>query len=239
MRRELLLGVVAALALAMVGCETKTTVLPADQEAPGLSTAGTGSAFGAPDVAILNLGVQAEAATVGQARDQASQAMQAIRDDLTNRGVADEDIQTSRFSVQPRYDSGPDRPSAIIGYTVENILTVKIREIDDTGAIIDGAVEAGGDLTRIDSLSFTIDDPTDLENQARTEAVAEARAKAETLADAAGVTLGEPRSIAESGGPRPIFAEGALDAAQEFDETIIETGELEVQVEVQIVWGIE
>jgi uncharacterized protein YggE len=234
----LLMGT-AVLALGLAGCETKTTVLPPDQEAPGLTATGTGSAFGEPDVAVLNLGVQADAATVSAARDQAAQAMQAIKDDLSGRGVDDKDMQTSRFSIQPRYEDGPDQRMVIVGYTVDNILTVKIRKIDDTGAIIDGAVAAGGNLTRVDSLSFTIDDPTELENQARTEAVAKARAKAETLAEAAGVTLGEPRTISESGGPTPIVAEGAADVAQARPETPIELGELEVQISVQVVWGIE
>jgi uncharacterized protein YggE len=178
---------------------------------------------------------------VGEARSQAAEAMEATLAALKDGGVAEEDIQTSRFSVQPRYDYR-DREEELIGFVVTNLVTAKIRNIDDTGDLIDAAVEAGGDLARVHDLRFTIDDPSALEDEARQEAVAEARHKAETLAEAAGVDLGPVRSISESGGVLPDFYGYGAAELQDFDEAVrtsIEPGELEVVKQVQIVYGLE
>jgi uncharacterized protein YggE len=125
---------------------------------------------------------------------------------------------------------------------VNNVATAKIRSIDDTGTLIDNALEAGGNNARIDSLQFTIDDPTPLEDEARRMAVAEARAKAETLADEAGTELGDVRALTEGAEVMPIdFDEQALaaDFAQESDgSTPIALGEMEVIVNVQVVYEL-
>lgn len=243
--RSKTIGLLVALSLGLLalGCTTNntTTVLPPDQQPPGIAVSGAGSAFGEPDIAVLSLGVEAEATGVAEARSQAAEAMNAMLDALKEGGVASEDIQTTRFSVQPRYDF-TDHRQILVGFTVNNMVTAKIRNIDDTGDLIDAAIEAGGDLARINNLRFTIDDPSALEDEARLEAMAEARNKAETLAQAAGVALGAPRSISEGGGPVPIQFDGAAFsrlAADEAGGTSIELGELEVRVNVQVVYGLE
>lgn len=231
---------VAALALLALGCANDTTVLPPTQQ-PGISVSGSGSAFGEPDVAVLSLGVEAEAASVSEARSQAAESMEAMLAALRAGGVDDEDIQTTRFSVQPRFDFRDGR-QVLRGFVVNNLVTAKIREIDSVGELIDAAVDAGGDLARVNNLQFTIDDPSELEDQARVEAMEDARNKAETLAEAAGVDLGPPRSISESGGARPIAldrAAFALPAGEPLVDTPIEVGELEVRVQVQVVYGLE
>jgi len=229
----------AALGLLAFAC-TETTVLPPDQEAPGISVSGSGSVFGEPDVAVLSLGVQAQAESVGEARSQAAGRMDAMLKALKDGGVADDDIQTARFSVQPVYDYIEGR-TVLRGFSVDNIVTAKIRTIDDTGELIDAALAAGGDLSRVDNLQFTIDNPDALEDQAREKAMADAKRKAETLAEAAGVSLGPPRSISEGGGPVPIPFSGEEYAALAKDEarTPIELGELEVRVDVQVVYQLE
>jgi len=230
---------IAALGLLAFACTNETTVLPPSQELPGVTVSGSGSAFGEPDVAELSLGVEAEAAGVSEARSRAAEAMEAMLTALKDGGVADEDIQTTRFSVQPRFDYIDGRQE-LRGFVVTNIVIAKIREIDDTGGLIDSALEAGGDLARVDNLRFTIDDPSALEEQARQEAMAEARRKAETLAQAAGVELGPPRSISESGGPQPVpFELRSVPGAGELAATPIEVGELEVRVQVQVVYALE
>ena len=229
--------VVGLLALAC----TETTVLPSDRESnPGISVSGIGSVFGEPDVAILTLGVEAQADSVGEARAKAAEAMDAMLTVLKDGGVEDSDIQTSRFSVEPRYNFR-DGEQELIGFFVNNLVTVKIRDIDETGTLIDDVVEAGGDLTRVQNLRFTIDDPEELQQEARRLAMENAKSKAETLADAGGVDLGAPRSISESGGARALTfradafaAEFAADAS-----TPIEVGELEVQIQVQVVYGLD
>lgn len=229
--------VVGLLALAC----TETTVLPSDRESnPGISVSGTGSVFGEPDVAILTLGVEAQADSVGEARAMAAEAMDAMLTVLKDGGVEDSDIQTSRFSVEPRYNFR-DGEQELIGFFVNNLVTVKIRDIDETGTLIDDVVEAGGDLTRVQNLRFTIDDPEELQQEARRLAMENAKSKAETLAEAAGVDLGAPRSISESGGARALTFRADVFAADEATgaSTSIEAGELEVQIQVQVVYGLD
>ena len=231
--------VVVVAGLLALACTETTVLSPGSEGTTGINVSGTGSVFGEPDVAVLTLGVEAQADSVGEARAQAAEAMDAIMSALRDGGVDDDDIQTSRFSVQPRYDFRAGEQE-LIGFFVDNIVTVKIRNIDDTGDLIDAAVDAGGDLTRVDNLRFTIDDPAELQDEARRLAMDDAKSKAETLAEAAGVDLGAPRSISESGGARTITFEAARLAADEaFASTPISVGELEVQISVQVLYGLD
>lgn len=228
-------------ALFALGCSETTVLPPGSEGTAGISVSGTGSVFGQPDVAVLTVGVEAQAESVGAARDQAAGAMDAVLAALRDGGVEDDDIQTTRFSVQPRY-TFQDGDQQLIGFFVDNIVTAKIRNIDDTGDLIDAAVAAGGDLARIEDLRFTIDDPAALEDEARRLAMEDAGSRAETLADAGGVALGQPRSISESGGAVPIPFE-ALRADAAFQEgaadTPISVGELEVVINVQVLYDLE
>ncbi|MCI0777568.1 MAG: SIMPL domain-containing protein, partial [Chloroflexi bacterium] len=187
------LGLIALLAVGLLALAcTETTLLQSDRDqSPGISVSGTGSVFGEPDVAILTLGVEAQADSVGEARAEAAEAMDAMVTVLKDSGVEDSDIQTSRFSVEPRYNFR-DGEQELIGFFVNNLVTVKIRDIDETGTLIDDVVEAGGDLTRVQNLRFTIDDLEELQQEARRLAMENAKSKAETLADAGGVDLGAP-----------------------------------------------
>ncbi len=233
---------IVALGLLALGCTETTTVLQSGQDPAGITVSGSGSAFGEPDVAVLTLGVEAEAPTVAEARNEAAEAMDATLQALKDGGVEENDIQTTRFSINPQYDYRGNGPPKLTGFFVENLVTVKIREIDDTGDLIDAAATAGGDLIRIQNLRFTIDDPSALEDEARLAAMEEAKSKGETLAAAAGVSLGAPRAISESGGVSPItFREDAFFALPAAGDiaTSIETGELEVRVQVQVVYGLE
>lgn len=230
----------AALGIAALGCTTETTVVTPDQQSPGVTVSGTGSVFGEPDVAVLSLGVSAQAQSVGEARTQAAGAMNAMLDALKQGGIAEKDIQTARLSVQPMYDY-IDGKQVLRGFSVDNTVIAKLRSIDDTGTVIDAALAAGGNLARIDSLQFTIDDPTSLEDQARTKAMADAGRKAGTLAEAGGVKLGNPRSISEGGGVQPVpFAGAELAAVHgEAAQTPIQLGELEVRIDVQVAYELK
>ncbi|MDZ4278560.1 MAG: SIMPL domain-containing protein [Dehalococcoidia bacterium] len=235
-----LLATVMVFAALAFACTTETRVLPAEQQARGVTVSGSGSVFGEPDVAVLTLGVQAEANTVGEARAQAAEAMEGVINALKDGGVAEEDIQTTRFSVQPRFEFIDERQE-LQGFTVDNIVTAKIRNIDDAGDLLDAALEAAGDRGRVENLQFIIDDPSALEQEARQQAMEEARQKAETLAEAGGVDLGTPLSISESTAAPPIVFQGAGAAELAQDEearTPIEPGELEVQVQVQVVYEL-
>jgi uncharacterized protein YggE len=229
---------IVALAFLALGCTDETTLVQSDQQPAGISVTGTGTASGEPDIAILTMGVESQQDTVAEARSTAAESMNGVIDAVKEAGVAEEDIQTTRFSVQPVYDFSNNRQT-LTGFIVSNIVTAKIRDIDSTGDVIDAAVEAGGNLARVENLSFTIDDPSTLEEQARVDAMAEARSRAETLADAGGVDLGDPISISESGGVVPVDFAGERAAAQAADDfTPILTGELDVSVTVQVVYAL-
>ena len=234
--RYILLSFCLALAVTLIACEKDTIIVGPTAE--GIQVTGTGSAFGSPDIAILSLGVVAEEKTVDKAQDSAASAMQQVIDSLETNGVAESDIQTSQFNIRPVYDYN-DSQRTLRGYEVSNIVTVKVRAMDDTGQIIDDVVTAGGKWTQINSIRFDIDDPKDLKEQAREAAMTDARARAETLAELGGVTLGKPVSISESMGNGPIYRyESGLTASADA-ATPIEPGELEITVTVSVIYEIE
>jgi uncharacterized protein YggE len=242
--RYLILPVLGLAALLAVACEGGDTVIQnTSQGASGVTATGTGRVFGEPDVAIISVGVNVQRDTVEQARNDAAAAQEAVVQSLRDNGVAEEDIQTVQFSVYPQYDySDRTQPQGeIIGYVVSNVVQAKVRDLDTTGAAIDDATTAGGNDAVVQGVSFTIDDPSELREQARRMAVEQAQQQAEQLADAAGVGLGDLISISESGGFIPFeFGRGgvATDAAQQA-ETPIEPGQVEVNITVNLQYELE
>jgi len=212
------------------------------QQQVGLWVTGEGKTMATPDVALLSLGIEAEAKTVAQAQRDAVEAMDGVMEALKANGVAEKDIQTQRFSIYPvRKWIEDEQREIIIGYRVTNIVVAKIRQMDKAGPIIDAVAEAGGDLTRIDNIGFTVDDPTSYYKEARAKAIADAIAKAKQMADAADVTLGKLLYISEgSQYVQPVEvrdsflkAVGAAPAP-----TSISPGELKISVTVQMVYVI-
>ena len=240
----LALGLGLTLVLAVVGlaaCSPNTTaeVINLTNQQEGIWVTGQGKVTVAPDVATLQLGIEAQAATVAEAQAQASQVMDRVMTALTKNSVAKKDIQTRYFNITKitRWDD-KNQQEVIIGYRVTNIVTAKIRTIDKAGAIIDAVAGAGGDLTRIDSISFSVDDPTAYYGQAREKAMADAKAKAEQMAKLGGVTLGKPIYISESSyfpSPTPIRL---ADQGTPSVETPISPGETDITISVQVVYAI-
>ena len=196
MRRKYLLAIGLALTLALVGlvgCTsegTKGIELPSElginvnSQQEGIWVNGHGEVNAAPDIAILQLGVSAQRASVAEAQAEAATSMDKVMAALKEGGVADKDIQTQYFSIQQvtRWDQDKQQ-EIVVGYRVSNMVMAKIRDIAKTGSIIDAVAEAGGDFTRIDNISFSIDDPSAYRIEARDKAVADARAKGEQLAN--------------------------------------------------------
>jgi len=213
------------------------------QQNTGIWVTGEGKVSAVPDVAILSLGVEAQAATVAEAQQQAAEAMEAVKEELDKSGVAEKDIKTQHFSIYPvrRWDRDKDE-EILVGYRVTNTVTAKIKKVDEAGIIIDAVTKAGGDYIRINGISFTIDDPTDYYDEAREKAIADAKAKAEQLADLADVKLGKPIYINESGGyipvPRAYIAVEEAPAAPA-PTTPISPGEIEISLTVQVVFDIK
>ncbi len=241
MKKRWLLVVSLALVLITVGlfgCRQAVSTTSSQQE--GIWVTGQGKVTTVPDIASLSLGIEAQAETVAEAMTQATAAMNKVMDTLTDNGVAEKDIQTHYFNIRKitRWDRDKEE-EVVIGYRVTNIVTAKIRDIDKAGSIIDAVVKAGGDLTRVDSISFSVDDPSAYHEEARAKAIADAKSKAEQLAELAEVILGKPTYISEGGiqtpTPRVMAEEMVLKAAA---ATPITPGEMEISLTVQIVYAI-
>ena len=215
----------------------------------GIWVSGTGTVAVAPDLAVLTVGVEARASNVQEALDDAAAAMTAIVATLEAEGVESQDIQTRSFSINPEYnwrertddEGGRYSERVLTGYTVNNRATVRLHDLERVGEMVDLVARAGGDLTRIEGVSFTVQDPEPHRAEAREAAVEQARAKAEQFARDAGVTLGRIVVISEGGGvpaPQP-FAEVAAFRLDAGATTPISEGELEIKATVQMVFAIQ
>jgi uncharacterized protein YggE len=217
-------------------------VITSGQQQVGLWVNGEGKSKATPDVVLLSLGIEAESKTVARAQQDAAQAMDAVMKALKTNGVADKDIQTQRFSIQPVTQWNEDRQRQIItGYRVTNVVIAKIRKIDSAGSVIDAVAEAGGNLTRIDNIGFSIEDPTPYYNEARAKAVEDAMAKAKQMASSADIRLGKLIYMSESTPyvPPVVIRDYAVKAEAAAPTTPISPGELEIQVSVQMVYEIQ
>lgn len=211
-------------------------------EAPRtLSVSGEGQAYGTPDLAMMQFGVVAEGKTAGEAMEANAEAMTAVRNRLRELGIAARDMQTSNFSLNPVYapynrNSSTSDERKIVGYSVNNSLSVRLRDIDKVGATIDAAVSAGAN--NLGGLQFGFQDQTELEEEAKRAAVREARKTAEIVADEAGVTLGRVMTLSVSGysRPRPV-AMARMEAADSV--TPIEAGESSLSANVSVTFEIK
>jgi uncharacterized protein YggE len=239
--------IVALTVVGLVGCTTEGTDvdelkgLNINTQQGGIWVTGMGEVSAVPDIVNLRVGIEAQETSVAQAQAEATDAMDEVMAALLASGLADKDIQTQYFSIQrvTRWDSDTQQ-EVVVGYRVTNMVTAKIRDVDETGNIIDAVAEAGGDFIRIDSINFSIDDPSGYYDEVREEAVADAEEKAERLAELAGVTLGKPTYISESGLAAPTIQRyfGFEEAVSVAKETPISLGELEISLTVQIAYAI-
>lgn len=219
---------------------------PAAPTNPGLiSIEGVGEVTALPDTAIVNSGVTSQAATAREALDANTAAMSQLIETLKAAGIEARDIQTSNFSVNPNYvysqevdASGYSLPPRINGYIVSNSVTIKVRNLESLGAVLDQSVTVGANT--INGIGFSVADPAKLYEEARKQAFADARAKAELYAGAAGVSLGAIRSISESQGysnPQPYMMREAamMDAAAPVP---VQAGEMSFSINVSVTWEL-
>lgn len=212
---------------------------------PRITVSGEGSVSLPPDMAVLVLTVTREAPTARQALDANTKAMKEVLAAMRAEGIADKDLQTANFSIQPKYtyppriSSNKSEAPRIVGYTVRNSLSVRVRKISAVGAILDRAVTLG--VNEGGNILFTNDDPSDAITQARVEAMQEAMAKARTLAGAAGVEVGRVLEISEhSQRPRPMpMARAEMAMAASADAVPVATGENTYKVTVNLSVAIE
>jgi len=237
--RWLILFLVVVLAFGAAGCAQGYNVSVTPQQQTGIWVTGQGEVMAVPDIAELRLGVEVQADTVAEAQTQASAAMDKVQQALEDNGVAEKDIQTQRYSIYPvtKWISDKDEQE-IVGYRVTNIVVAKIRDVDEAGAIIDAVAEAGGDSTRIQAISFDVDDKTTYYEQARAKAVEDANNKATQLAELADVGLGKATYISEGAAYLPVRADSYDVYPEVGGTTPISPGELKITVQVQMIYQI-
>ena len=164
----------------------------------GISVTGTGNVVVQADFMVLTIGVETLAKKVVDARNEAARAMANIVSTLETFHIPDKDMKTLLFNIAPKYEY-IDHSTVMVGYTVNNQISVKIRESDELGSIIDAATQAGGDITRVHSIKFFVDDTTLLETKARSIAISNMLQKAQQFANLTGVSLGKPIYLREGG----------------------------------------
>lgn len=202
----------------------------------GIEVTGVGNVTTAPDVARVTLGVSVRDDSVTAASSRARDLAAAVIDALLADGVDRPDITTVSYSVFADHDH-PKGRERLLGYRVNNELVVSIRDLSAVGAIIDHAVEAGGDATTVNRLSFEIEDEQEARDRAREAAWADAMGRAEHLATLSGHSLGAAVSIVESAGgaPSPRLAAAPLAA----ESTPIESGSATVSIRLQVRFALE
>jgi uncharacterized protein YggE len=234
----LLLSVVVGMALS--ACTTPVTVNTAPQPNT-IAVTGNGIAYGQPDMAAVIIGAETRDVDPAKAVDDNTAKMNAIISALKELGIEEKDIQTSNFSVNAQQDyDQTGQPKGTFTYVVNNSLTVTLRDLTKVGQALGKAVGAGANS--INGVSFSVNDPAALEAQARDKAMADAKARAEQLAKAAGVTLGAPVSISEfTSGPIPYEAKGfaAADAAGGGAPVPVSNGQIQVNLQVNVTYLIK
>ena len=210
-----------------------------------ISIAGHGEVTAAPDMAVVSSGVTTQGATAREALDANTAAMTDLIALLKEAGIEARDIQTSGFSVNPNYvysdardANGFTLPPKIEGYQVNNSVNVKVRALDSLGTILDQSVSVGANT--VNSVTFSVADPSDLYNKAREAAFADAAAKAKLYAAAAGSALDEIVSISEGQGlndpqPSPMYARAEL---KDSASVPVEAGELSFAINVNVEWEL-
>lgn len=202
-----------------------------------LTMTGQGEVRSAPDQVSVSAGVTSSAATAAAALAANTARMKTVFAALAKLGVPDKNIQTSNFSISPQYSNGANNETPrLTGYQVNNQVRVLLTDVTRLGTALDALVGAGAN--QMNGIDFSIGDPKPLLAQARADAVADARARAETYAKAAGVQLGAVQSITEGGNvvepPRPLYRMVAMAAAP----VPVAAGEESVSASVTIVWEI-
>jgi uncharacterized protein YggE len=197
-----------------------------------------------PDMAIVTVGVATQGTTAAQALAANNERMSALFKAISGLGIEDKDVQTSNFSVTPRYaPPDPEHPDAvtpgtIVGYDASNQVTVKVRDLRKLGDALDAFVATAG-ANNLQSVSFDFNDPTPIMDEARRKAVADARRKAALYAEGAGVKLGPIQSISEGGGyyPQPVYA---MARAAEMKASVpVSPGESRISANVSLTYELQ
>jgi len=237
--KRLLLGA-AAVSLLTAACSASPDVIIGGEggegSAVGITVSGQGRVQGVPDTLTVNIGVSVLRDTADEAVAAAAEITNDLIDSLTSEGVAAEDLQTINYSIFPEYDYSGDQRE-LVGFRVSNQLVVKVRDLEDAGAIFDAASAAAGDEIVVNGVQFALEDNEALLDVARAEAWADAENKATQLAELSGVGLGPPTAITESTSTAPPVLDARI-AVDEALATPIEPGQVPVSVAITVTYSI-
>ncbi|MBI2416051.1 MAG: SIMPL domain-containing protein [Candidatus Kerfeldbacteria bacterium] len=207
---------------------------------PTITVSASGEAVGVPDVAKITIGVVSDGTTVAEVTAAGNTTMDGILAVVKGAGVQAEDIKTVSYNLSPSYNYKV-KPYQIEGYSLNQAVRLTVRQLDDVGAIVDQATQAGANS--VGTPVFEIDDPDQMQAEARAEAFTKAQVKAESLAKAAGVQLGDIVTFSENtnASPRPYYSEeyallGEKDAAV---APSFEPGSQEATIEMSVTYQIK
>ena len=237
MRTIVVMMVVMAITAVFTAC-TPSANTQAGTTSGGITVVGQGEAFGTPDKATVQVGVEVFAPVVSEATSQNEATIARIMTALDNMGIPAEDVQTTNYSLWAEQIYGERGPEGIAGYRVTNQVNVTIRDIDQVSAVLSAVIDAGANS--IYGIQFSVADPARLEAVARAAAVADARARAESLAGLANVQLGDVTVISEVIGQpvMPMGLGGGMVMAEMAAAPSVSPGQLSYSIQVQVTFGI-
>ena len=232
---------ILATSILLAACGPATTTVYTQPEPPmrTITVTGTGMITLTPDIAYVYIGVRTQDASAAVAMTKNNTQAQAVIAAIKDFGVADKDIQTTNFSIypQPVYDDNYNQIG--VTYLVDNTVYVTVRDLEKLGELLDASLQAGANT--INSISFDVADKTEVLSQARLEAVNNARAQADELATASGVTVGDVQTISYyDSTPTPKYYEvRSADMAVAAPSVPIEAGSMQVTTTVTIIYTIK
>lgn len=210
-------------------------------EPPSITVNGHARMFVKPDVAYINMGVVSAAPSAVAALSANSQKMSTLMETLSKLGVAEKDVQTSNFSIEPQYgNSSSGHAPKILSYQVSNSVTIRQHKIEQVGPLLDALV--GDGANQVNNVSLTVDETSQLLDTIRKQAIEDARRKAKLYADAGGVQLGKVLYISEASAMHEPIAFGARRMMAPMGmaaTTPISAGESELSLDATVVFAIE
>lgn len=216
--------------------QTQPAPVAAPVQGTLLTVNAEGMSEGRPDMAIINLGVTTEGQTAQAALQENARRMTALTQALRRAGIAERDIQTSNVSVYPQQQYVEGQQPRITGYQANNSVTAKIRNINNTGRVIDAAVAAGGNT--VNGVSFSYQDPDAQLDAARRDAIQEARRRAELYANALNMRVLRVVAVQEGGGYSPPVPMAVERMAAQDASTPIAPGQIETRVSVNVTFEL-
>jgi uncharacterized protein YggE len=226
------LGLAAA---ALIGVGRPEPARSQGDDARRVTVSGIGRVESVPDVATFGFGVSSRSSTAKEALESNSAAMRDVIEALRSAGVAAKDLRTEQVSLTPQFD---ENGRTVVGYTATNSVSAKVDELEHAGDVVDAAVQAGAN--EVSGPALSRDDQAALYTKALRSAVAEARSKAEALAEASDASVGRALTIVEQGtgdGPEPPYYARMAMAAD--GSTPIEPGTEQIQAQVSVTFELQ